>query len=144
MRYSEFIITKKNTPTTEELPVMPQGQGITRNTDGKDDTAGSGPGTPANAVKKSQDKVIQQLVKPGGKIPMPTKNGTGDFEIDDVDGDMVTLINPDARKAPEEPEKISYLKKDIDTIVKGLGDPNNSTPNAKGPEGTLGNQGQKQ
>tara|TARA_R110000851_G_scaffold70389_1_gene157001 strand:+ start:6634 stop:7065 length:432 start_codon:yes stop_codon:yes gene_type:complete len=143
MRYSEFIITKKNIPTTEELPIMPQGQGMTRDTDGKDDTAGSGPGTPATAVKKAKDKVVQQLVKPGSSIPMPTQNGQEDFEIDDVDGEMVTLINPNARKAPEEPEKISYLKKDIDTIVKGLDDPNSNTPNAKGPEGTLGNQGPK-
>ena len=67
---------------------------------------------------------------------MPTKGGQeAEFEIDDVQGDEVTLINPDASKAPEEPEKLTYKKADIDTIVKGLqGD------SGGGPNGTIGNQ----
>lgn len=50
---------------------------------------------------------------------MPTKDGQeAEFEIDDVQGDEVTLINPDASKAPEEPEKVTYKKQILILLYK--------------------------
>lgn len=75
----------------------------------------------AKAAQKSGDALSAQLLKRGSKIPMPTQSGPAkEFEVDDVKGDEVTLINPDAKRAPEEPEKITYKKQDVDTIIKGL------------------------
>lgn len=83
--------------------------------------AGTGMSTAQRLANKTQDKLSQQLVKKGKEIPMPTQKGkTLPFKIDDVKNDEVTLINPDASKAPEEPEKVTYKKKDIDTIVQQL------------------------
>lgn len=80
----------------------------------------TGKTTSAQIAAKTQQAVAQQLLKRGNSIPMPTQKGTKDFKIDDVKGDEVTLINPDARKAPEEPEKLTYKKKDLDTVIQNL------------------------
>ena len=67
---------------------------------------------------------------------MPTKDGKSkEFEIDDVSGDEVTIVNPDASKAPEEPEKLTYKKQDVDTIIQSLGQMGQG-----GKPKTLGNQ----
>lgn len=76
----------------------------------------------ANKVsQQATQAAAQQLLKRGNSIPMPTQKGKqAEFEIDDVKGDEVTLINPDAKKAPEEPEKVTYKKKDLDTIIQQI------------------------
>ena len=81
-------------------------------------------GPQSNAQKqaqKAQQQLQKQIIKKGGSIPFPTKSGQAkEFKIDDVKGDEVTIINPDARNKPEEPEKMVYKKKDVETVVKGL------------------------
>lgn len=82
---------------------------------------GTGKSTARDVAQKAQAMVSQELLKKGSKLPMPTQNGQEkEFEIDDVQGDEVTLINPDANTKPEEPEKVTYKKKDLDTIIKNL------------------------
>ena len=76
----------------------------------------------AKQAQKAQANLSKQLLKKGAKVPFPTQSGKAkEFEIDDVKGDEVTLVNPDARQKPEEPEKLIYKKKDVDTVIKTLG-----------------------
>jgi len=71
--------------------------------------------------QKAQQDLSQQIIKKGNRIPFPTQSGQAkDFEVGDIKGDEVTLINPDARNKPDEPEKLVYKKKDIDTVVQTL------------------------
>jgi len=71
--------------------------------------------------QKAQQQMAKQLIKKGNSIPFPTQSGQAkEFEIDDVKGDEVTIVNPDAKNKPEEPEKMVYKKKDIEAVVKGL------------------------
>ena len=75
----------------------------------------------AQAAQKSQQDMQQDLIKKGNKIPFPTKSGQAkEFEIDDVQGDEVTIINPDAAQKPDEPEKLVYKKDDINAVVGSL------------------------
>lgn len=75
----------------------------------------------AKVAQKNQDQLAKQLIKKGSSIPFPTKSGQAkEFEIDDVKGDEVTIVNPDAKTKPEEPEKMVYKKKDVETVIKGL------------------------
>mgnify|MGYP000002771819 FL=1 len=148
MRYSEFKIEKVENRTDEVLPAIAGAvargaanvgksavKAVAGSTVGKK-LAAVGSSVASKVANKANDTLNKQLVKKGSSIPMPTKGGQeAEFEIDDVQGDEVTLINPDASKAPEEPEKLTYKKADIDTIVKGLqGD------SGGGPNGTIGNQ----
>ena len=118
MRYREF---KKEARTDEILPaiaggVAKVGAGIAKA--GAKAVGGAVAKVGAKAVKAvgsagksmatkvagaAADKLSQELIKRGSKIPMPTEKGAKEFEIDDVNGDEVTLVNPDASKAPEEP-----------------------------------------
>ena len=78
-------------------------------------------GVADKVAAKAQDMANKKLLKPGVKLPMPTQKGPQkEFEIDNVKGDEVTLVNPDANLKPEEPEKVTYKKKDLDTIIKNL------------------------
>lgn len=73
-------------------------------------------------AQKAQANLSKQLLKKGSKVPFPTQSGQAkEFEIDNVTGDEVTLVNPDARSKPEEPEKLIYKKKDVDTVIQTLG-----------------------
>ena len=84
-------------------------------------TTSVGKSTAGKVAQQATQAVAQQLLKRGNAIPMPTQDGKQkEFEVDDVKGDEVTLINPDAKKAPEEPEKVTYKKKDLDTIISTL------------------------
>ena len=75
----------------------------------------------AQAAQQSQQAMQQDLIKKGNKIPFPTKSGQAkEFEIDDVQGDEVTIINPDAAQKPDEPEKLVYKKDDINAVVGSL------------------------
>jgi len=86
-----------------------------------DAAQGPGKSMAAKVAQKNQDQLAKQLIKKGGAIPFPTKSGQAkEFKIDDVKGDEVTIINPDAKAKPEEPEKMVYKKKDVETVVKGL------------------------
>lgn len=70
----------------------------------------------ANSATQAAQK---QLLKRGNKIPAPTQGGGEDeFEIDQVRGQEVTLKNPKPKAG--EPNKITYNKKDLDPIIKGL------------------------
>lgn len=74
-------------------------------------------------AQKATQQMTQQILKKGSKLPIPTqKPGAApkEFEIDDIQGDEVTLKNPDARLKPEEPEKMVYKKQDLDTIIQNL------------------------
>jgi len=84
-------------------------------------TTSAGKSMASKVAQKAAGAAAKQILKRGNSIPMPTQSGKpAEFEIDDVQGDEVTLINPDARKKPEEPEKVTYKKKDLDTIIKDL------------------------
>lgn len=84
-------------------------------------TTSAGKSTANKIATQATQAAANQLLKRGNAIPMPTQDGKQkEFEIDDVKGDEVTLVNPDAKKAPEEPEKVTYKKKDLDTIIQGL------------------------
>ena len=75
----------------------------------------------AQAAQQSQQALQQDLIQKGNKIPFPTKSGQAkEFEIDDVQGDEVTIINPDAAQKPDEPEKLVYKKDDINAVVGSL------------------------
>lgn len=75
----------------------------------------------AQAAQKNQQNMQQDLIKKGNKIPFPTKSGQAkEFEIDDIQGDEVTIINPDAAQKPDEPEKLVYKKDDINAVVGAL------------------------
>jgi len=76
----------------------------------------------ANKVaSQATQAAANQILKRGNSVPMPTQDGKQkEFEIDDVKGDEVTLVNPDAKNAPQEPEKVTYKKKDLDTIIQSL------------------------
>lgn len=72
-------------------------------------------------TQKAQQQMSNQLLKKGSSIPFPTQSGQAkDFEIDDVKGDEVTIVNPDAKNKPEEPEKLVYKKQDIEAVIQGL------------------------
>ena len=97
---------------------------------------GAGKSMASKLANKATNQLSQQLLKKGSKIPMPTKDGTSkEFEIDDVSGDEVTIVNPDASKAPEEPEKLTYTMEYVDTIIQSLGQMGQG-----GKPKTLGNQ----
>jgi hypothetical protein len=84
----------------------------------------------ANVMKK-QGKIAQQaaakaakelektLLKKGQKLPLPTDKGKPqDFEIDNVQGDEVVLVNP--KPKPGEPVKTIHKKKDLDPVLKSM------------------------
>lgn len=82
---------------------------------------GAGKSTASKIAQKQQQELAKQLIKKGGSIPFPTQSGQAkEFKIDDVKGDEVTIVNPDAKTKPEEPEKMVYKKQDVETVVKGL------------------------
>ena len=97
---------------------------------------GAGKSMASKLATKATNTLSKQLLKKGSKIPMPTKGGKSkEFEIDDVSNDEVTIINPDASKSPEQPEKMTYKKQDVDTIIQSLGQMGQG-----GKPKTLGNQ----
>jgi len=86
-----------------------------------DPKAGAGQSMANKVVQKTQQELQKKLIQKGAKVPFPTQSGQAkEFEIDDVKGDEITLVNPDARNKPEEPEKMVYKKKDVETVVNQL------------------------
>ena len=83
--------------------------------------AGAGASMANKVVQKTQQELQKKMIQKGSKVPFPTQSGQAkEFEIDDVKGDEVTLVNPDARNKPEEPEKMTYKKKDVETVVNQI------------------------
>lgn len=72
------------------------------------------------AAAKAAKELEKTLIKRGQKLPLPTGTGgkSQDFEIDDVKGDEVVLVNP--KPQPGEPIKTVHKKKDLDPILKSM------------------------
>jgi len=76
----------------------------------------------ANKVAQKTMSVAQkQMLKKGAKLPIPSQanpNKPQDFEVGDVKGDEVTLVNP--KPKPGEPVKTVHKKKDLEPIIKQI------------------------
>lgn len=84
-------------------------------------TTGAGKSMAGKIAQKTTQELTKKLLTKGSKVPFPTQSGQAkEFEIDDVQGDEVTLVNPDAKNKPEEPEKMVYKKKDVETVIGQL------------------------
>ena len=80
--------------------------------------------TPQSAVKQQipdQGQVTQaeisldKAIAPGKTIPLPSA-GTGkptNFKVTKVSGDEVEIENPDGKKDPNQPNKLTYNRDDI-------------------------------
>lgn len=85
-------------------------------------------GTPQSAVKKQipdQGQVtkaeieLDRAIAPGKTIPLPTA-GTGKpskFKVTKVSGDEVEIENPDGKKDPNQPNKLTYNRDDIKNSI---------------------------
>jgi hypothetical protein len=83
--------------------------------------SGVGSSIAQKAAAKAAQQVSQKLFKPGGKIPMPNNKGqTQQYEIDKIQGDEVTIIDPQAKKNLGAPSKYVVSKKDVDSIIQGM------------------------
>ena len=66
------------------------------------------------------DKTVQkQLLRPGGKLPLPVSpNREKDFEIDRVDNTNVTLKNPNPK--PGQSATTTVAKKDLEPVITNI------------------------
>ena len=75
----------------------------------------------ATAIQKGQDKVASAILKKGSQLAVPTQGGKEEeFDIVNVDGDEVTLKNPNPKTG--EPQGFIYKKDELDAIVKAKAD----------------------
>jgi hypothetical protein len=82
---------------------------------------GVGKGLAQKVAQKNADTLAKAVLKKGARIPMPTDQSGAkpeEFEIDDVKGDEVTLVNP--KPKPGEPLKTVHKKKELDPIIQNL------------------------
>lgn len=82
---------------------------------------GVGKGLAQKVAQKNADTLAKAVLKKGARIPMPTNQSGAkpeEFEIDDVKGDEVTLVNP--KPKPGEPLKTVHKKKELDPIIQNL------------------------
>ena len=82
---------------------------------------GVGKGLAQKVAKKNADALAKAVLKKGSKLPMPTKTPSGrpeEFEVDDVKGDEVTLVNP--KPKPGDPVKTVHKKKDLNPVIQNL------------------------
>jgi hypothetical protein len=82
---------------------------------------GAGRKMAAKVGKQANDMLARQMLKKGGKLPLPAGDGgkqKANFQIDNVKGDEVTLVNP--KPKPGEPVKTVHSKKELEPILKGL------------------------
>lgn len=82
---------------------------------------GAGKGLAQKVVQKNADALAKAVLKKGAKLPMPTKSPGGtpeEFEVDDVKGDEVTLVNP--KPKPGDPVKTVHNRKDLDPVIQNL------------------------
>jgi hypothetical protein len=72
-------------------------------------------------IKKAQQQITKSILQKGSQIAIPTQGGKEqEFNIDDVDGDQVTLTNPNPKAG--EPKAFVYAKGALDKIVKAKAD----------------------
>ena len=59
------------------------------------------------------EKAIDQAIRPGQKVPLPTAKGAQEFKIKARRGDEVELENPDGNKDPNQPNSLTYKVDDV-------------------------------
>jgi hypothetical protein len=82
---------------------------------------GVGKGLAQKVAQKNADALAKAVLKKGARIPMPTDQSGAkpeEFEIDDLKGDEVTLVNP--KPKPGEPLKTVHKRKELDPIIQNL------------------------
>lgn len=78
-----------------------------------------GQGLAQKVAQKNAQALQKAVLKKGTKLPMPTKGGRlQDFEVDNLQGDEVTLKNP--KPQPGEPVKTVHKTKDLDPIIQQM------------------------
>lgn len=82
---------------------------------------GVGKGLAKKIAAKNADALAKAVLKKGAKLPIPTQ-GPGsrpaEFEVDDVKGDEVTLVNP--KPKPGDPIKTVHKRKELDPVIQSL------------------------
>jgi len=79
----------------------------------------TGTGLAKKVAAKNAQALQKAVLKKGQSIPMPAEGGTTqDFEIDDLKGDEVTLVNP--KPKPGEPVKTVHKTKELDPIIQQM------------------------
>ena len=80
---------------------------------------GVGKGLAKKVAAKNAKALQKAVLKRGSTIPMPTDGGkVQDFEIDDLKGDEVTLVNP--KPKPGEPIKTVHKTKELDPVIQQM------------------------
>ena len=80
---------------------------------------GVGKGLAKKVAAKNAQALQKAVLKKGQSIPMPAEGGkVTDFEIDDMKGDEVTLVNP--KPKPGEPIKTVHKAKELDPIISQM------------------------
>lgn len=80
---------------------------------------GVGKGLAQKVAAKNAKALQKAVLKRGSTIPMPTDTGkVQDFEIDDLKGDEVTLVNP--KPKPGEPIKTVHKTKELDPVIQQM------------------------
>lgn len=82
---------------------------------------GVGKGLAQKVAQKNADALAHAVLKKGAKLPIPTDTPSGrpeEFEVDDVKGDEVTLVNP--KPKPGQPVKTVHKRQDLDPVIQGL------------------------
>ena len=80
---------------------------------------GVGKGLAKKVAAKNAKALQKAVLKKGSRLPMPAEGGkVQDFEIDDLKGDEVTLVNP--KPKPGEPIKTVHNTKDLDPVIQQM------------------------
>ena len=80
---------------------------------------GVGKGLAKKVAAKNAKALQKAVLKKGSKLPLPTQGGkVQDYEIDDLKGDEVTLVNP--KPKPGEPIKTVHKTKELDPIIQQM------------------------
>ena len=83
-------------------------------------TAGNVKNKVLNKIQqKAAGQAMNKLLKPGTTIPMPTKDGEEDFEIQKAQGKEITL-KPKKNPKPGDPIATVHDKKDLEPILKQI------------------------
>jgi len=82
---------------------------------------GAGKGLAQKVAQKNAKSLAKAVLKKGSTLPIPTDTPSGtpaEFEVDDVKGDEVTLVNP--KPKPGQPIKTVHNRKDLDPIIQNM------------------------
>lgn len=80
---------------------------------------GVGKGLAQKVAAKNAQALQKAVLKKGQSLPIPGPSGkVQDFEIDDLKGDEVTLVNP--KPKPGEPIKTVHKTKELDPIIQQM------------------------